>query len=450
MSFGKKVSYAMGGLALNYANLLISQWLLRLYVPSLDGALVPAALFSVIFLVGRVVDGVTDPIVGYLSDHCRSRWGRRIPFIGLALAPTALVSFLMWLPPVPGQLHWANGLFIFVLVQAFFVFWTLLANPYMSMLPELSDDPGERVDINTLQAFFIMLGTILGSAIGSIKEVSGWAGLGVSVGALTIISFVPTLLFVRERPATVPPEAARSSDGLSAGARPAPGATESVAARPGLVDLYRWILSTFKNPPFVRYLSATAVFWFTLNVMILLVPFWVEHVTGKGDADVILVMLPYVGANLLSFFAANAAAKRWGKYPVYLVTLFGSGLVALGLCLVGVLPGEPFLQTQVVMGLFGATTAGFLMLPNAILADVVDYDAERSGQRREAMHFGVQAVFQKLAMGLSITVAGALMYAGGGREPTVLGLRLIAACAGAAALLAGALFTGYGIREKRG
>jgi len=437
MSFGKKVSYAMGGLALNFANLLISQWLLRLYVPSLDGALVPPALFSLIFLVGRVVDGVTDPVVGYLSDHCRSRWGRRIPFIGLALAPTALVSFLMWLPPVPGQLHWANGLFVFILVQAFFVFWTLLANPYMSMLPELSDDPGERVDINTLQAFFIMLGTILGSAIGSIKEVAGWAGLGVTVGLLTIVSFVPTLLFVRERPAAPTPAAARDD-------------AAQASARPGLIDLYRWILTTFKNPPFVRYLSATAVFWFTLNVMILLVPFWVEHVTGRGDADVIFVMLPYVGANLLSFFAANAAAKRWGKYPVYLVTLFGSGLVCLGLCLVGVLPGEPFLQTQVVMGLFGATTAGFLMLPNAILADVVDYDAERSGQRREAIHFGVQAVFQKLAMGLSIAVAGALMYAGGGREPTVLGLRLIAACAGAAALLAGVLFAGYGLRERRG
>ena len=434
LSLGRKMSYAVGGLALNFANLLISQWLLRLYVPSLDGALVPVGLFSIIFLAGRIMDGITDPIVGYLSDHLRSRFGRRIPFITLALIPTALVSFLMWVPPVPGHMDWANGVFIFVMVQLFFIFWTLLANPYMSLLPELSADPKERVDISTMQAFFIMLGTILGSTIGSIKEAAGWLGLGLTVGVLTIVSFLPTILFVRE-PAML---AGQSATGA------APGVTH----KPGISDLYRWILLTFRNPPFVLYLIATAIFWFSLNIMILLVPFWVEHVTGKGDGDVIFVMLPYVVANLAAFFAANTASKRWGKYPVYLVTLFGSGLVSLALCLVGLLPGDRFLQTQVVMGLYGVTTAGFLMLPNAILADIVDYDAARCGERREAIHFGVQAVFQKLSIGLSIAVASALMYAGGSQKPTVLGLKLIASCAGAAGLAAGLVFTKYGLREK--
>ena len=147
LGFGVKLSYAAGGLALNFANLLISQWLLRLYAPSLSGALVAPALFSVIFLVGRIVDGITDPLVGYLSDTFRSKRGRRKPFILFALVPTALVSALMWFPPHPGGGHWINGVFIFALVQLFFIFWTILANPYMSMIPQLTPDAKERIDI---------------------------------------------------------------------------------------------------------------------------------------------------------------------------------------------------------------------------------------------------------------------------------------------------------------
>jgi hypothetical protein len=60
----------------------------------------------------------------------------------------------------------------------------------------------------------------------------------------------------------------------------------------------------------------------------------------------------------------------------------------------------------------------------------------------------VQAVFQKLSIGLSIAVASALMYVGGSQKPTVLGLKLIASCAGVAGLAAGLVFIKYRLREK--
>lgn len=108
----------------------------------------------------------------------------------------------------------------------------------------------------------------------------------------------------------------------------------------------------------------------------------------------------------------NWAAKRWGKKPVFLAGTAASALVLLSLLLVGRIGIEPFLATQIAMGLFDFATSGFLMLPNALLADVVDYDAARTGRRREAIHFGVQAFFQKLAIGASIVVSSALMYSG--------------------------------------
>lgn len=429
LPFGIKLAYASGGLALNFANLLISQWLLRLYVPSKTAALVSPALFSLIFLLGRVVDGLTDPLTGYLSDSLRTRWGRRKPFVALALLPTALVSGLMWFPPAPGTLSAVNGVFIFVLVQLFFIFWTLLANPYMSLIPELTADTKERIDITTMQAFFLMIGTVLSAVIGNIKEAAGWGGLGITVAAVTVIAFVPTLLFVRE------PEPERTPQ--TAGDSPIRG------------SLPQWLAATFTNGPFLVLLAATSLFWFALNIMILLIPFWVEHVTGRTDGDVILVMAPYILANILTFFPANALSKRLGKKPVFLATLAVSGIASLSLALVGRLPIDPFLHTQIILALYGISTAGFLMLPNALLADTVDYDTARSGQRREAIHFGVQAFFQKVAIGLSIVVSSALMFFGGAGEPTVIGLKLVAAASGTAGLAAAVLFLFFRIPEIR-
>ena len=121
LTFGKRLSYSMGGMALNLANLVISQWLLKLYVPSKDTALVAVTLFSLIFLIGRVLDGISEPIAGFLSDHWRSKRGRRIPFIMAMTLPTALITFLLWIPPFPNEMHWLNAVWVFALVQLFFI-----------------------------------------------------------------------------------------------------------------------------------------------------------------------------------------------------------------------------------------------------------------------------------------------------------------------------------------
>ena len=116
-----------------------------------------------------------------------------------------------------------------------------------------------------------------------------------------------------------------------------------------------------------------------------------------------MLMAPFLVVNLIFFFVFNGLAARFGKYVLMVITFIASGLVLAGLCLVGVLPfGSPFIQTAVVMALFGAPVAGFMVLPFAALADVVDYDERLTGRRREATFFGVQGIFQKAMIGVSV------------------------------------------------
>lgn len=433
LTLSQKISYAMGGLALNFANLVISQWLLKLYVPSQDKALVGGFLFSIIFLVGRIVDGITDPLIGYWSDHLKSKRGRRIPFILWGFIPVAIVSFLLWVPPFPEQKHWFNAVYIFVLVQLFFIFWTIIANPYLSLLPEITSDLKERVNISTMQAGFIMAGTLLFGVMGPLKQSFGWIGIGIITGAITIISFLPTLIKIKQK-STI-------EDNIES----------AVKEKYQLGIIFQWARTTFKNRSFIFLLTATSLFWFSLNLIILVIPFFVQYVLFQTDNEVVLLMLPFLLANLVFFFVFNFLAKKYGKYRIFLIVLLGSALTMPLLFFVGDIPWiDPMLQTEITMGLIGTFVAGFMMLPFAILSDVIDYDEQLTGKRREGIYFGIQSIFQKTSIGVSISAATYIMYIGSENEPNPLGLKFIPVLAGVFALLAFIVFLKYPIREKEG
>lgn len=429
LTIGQKISYATGGLALNLANLVISQWLLKLYVPSKDTALVSAGLFAAIFLIGRVVDGITEPIAGYLSDNFRSKRGRRIPFILAMTLPTAIVSFLLWVPPFPNQMHWLNAVWVFTLVQLFFICWSLLANPYMALLPEITSDLKERVNISTMQAVFLMLGTLVFGVMGPIKEALGWIGIGIITGVITVVSFTPTLLAIKEKPsdaAVIPHE------------------------KFSPITIFQWAKTTFKNRPFVYLLIANSFLWFALNMVILLVPFWTQYVLGKTDADVVKLMAPFLASNIVFFFVFNFLSGKLGKYAAYCITLGSAGITMGSLFFVGMIPGDKMLQSQICMALIGIPVAGIMILPPALLSDVIDYDETLTGKRREGIYVGMNAIFQKIAIGISIATATFMMYAGGSMTPTETGLKWISISAGVFAFIALAIFRGYSIREKDG
>jgi len=427
LSMGRKAAYATGGIAMNLTNLVISQWIYKLYVPSPETALVVVPVFGAIFFLGRLTDGITDPLIAYWSDRLRSKWGRRIPFILFGVGPLALVFFLLWMPPSPG-LHWSNTLWAFVFIQAYFVLYTVVVTPYLALIPEITSDLDERVNLTTLQAVGVMVGTAVFAVIGVVIESWGWAALGGVVAGLCVVSFVPTLLWIRERPTTPASDEAPQGE------------------QPGLIT---WMRLTFHNRPFLHLVVATSFYWFGLNLLIMVVPYWVQDLLGLGEGDVPILMGPFLLMNLVCFFLFNDMAKRWGKHMAFMVTLVGSALVVPALSLVGHLPfGSELVQSAVVMGLIGIPTAGFMMLPFALLADVVDYDEQLTGQRREAISFGMQAVLQKTMIGASIFAFGLMVL--GGQTTSIVGLRAVPLVAAVAFIAGFVAFLRYPLREREG
>lgn len=421
----KKLAYAMGGLAMSLTDLVVMQWLFVRYVPDKTNALVPAAWFGLFFFSGRILEAVANPIVGFWSDNFQSSRGRRIPFVRSGMVPLALIFFLLYSPPLDHP-HWINALYAFLMIHLYFLAYTVVVTPYLALIPEITSDLAERVNITTLQAVFIMIATVLFATAGSILEAWGWFALAGIVALVTVLALLPLTLTIREK-------------------KTAPDQTNQ---KPRFLH---GLSTTLQNRPFRYVVLSTSLFWFGLNSILMLVPFWVTSYLRSAENTVTMLMLPFLAMNLLSFFLFNYLAKRYGKYRMFLVTLLGSGLCFAAICIVGHLPfGTPFLQSAFLFALIGVPVAGFAVLPFAILSDVIDYDEQRTGRRREAMYFGVQAVFQKAAIGLSVLAFSVLAYVGSQSAASVTGLKLVALVAGAACAVGFLIFLRYPIRERDG
>jgi len=426
LPFRKRIYFGMGGLTMNLPDMIVAQWFFVRYAPAeVSQHLIPAALLGVVFFLGRMAEGTSNPFVGHFSDTCKHRWGRRLPFLRFGIVPFALVFFLLFNPPV-GHMHWINIVYVLIISQAYFILYSAVITPYLALLPELTSDVKERVDLTTAQSVFLLIGTFIFVGVGPTIEHFGWAVMAAGVAVLMLIFFFPIAFLVQEK------------------------------SRPAVQDevplhLLQSVRLAFKNRPFRYLLAGTGLYWFGLSGVIALIPFWAECVLGFGKGDVASLMGPFLVVNLVAFFVVNALVPRYGKYKLMQLTFLTSAPCLAALCLVGWFPvGSMFWQTAIIVGLFGVPVGGFMVLPFAILADIVDYDERQIGRRREAIFFGVQGIVQKLFIGSAMLTFTFVPYLGGGGSVTPFGLKLMALLCGIACLLGGIAFLGYPLREKGG
>lgn len=156
-----KAGYGVGQLAEGVKNATFAVFLFFFYtaVLGLDAGLASTALF-----IALLFDAVTDPLAGYLSDHFRSRFGRRHPFMVVAAIPLAISFALLFAPPALGQ--W--GLFAWLTVFAVLTrgAMTLYHVPHLSLGAELTEDFHERTTVVAYRYFSSYLGVLLALGIG--------------------------------------------------------------------------------------------------------------------------------------------------------------------------------------------------------------------------------------------------------------------------------------------
>ncbi len=385
---GHKLLYGVGYVSLGVTSIMVMALIKERYNPTAgDGAvglaLVTGSAFFIAYNVGRVVDAIADPLIGFWSDRVQTRWGRRKPFIFIGGPLFALLFALIWLPPVldaetlPSV--W-NAVYLAFTASAFFFTFTVVVCPYLAMLPEITADPSERVSLATWQGGFNVVGTVGGMVLASYL-------IGAYDYPTMALVVAPILLICLWIPLLVPtPVQAQSACDFG---------------------LRRAIVSTLRNPWFPSYVFSQVCLWMSLSVVLAAAVSMVKGLAGVGDFR---ASLPVAAALLVAgalFPLVRPVAVRTGKRRLLVWGTVWFAVMMIPLMLLGRLPVplSIFSQAVVIMALAGPAVATLFALPNAMVADIVDHDEGLTGQRREAIYFGVQGLLVKAGMGIGTGTA---------------------------------------------
>src|SRR5260370_19607581 len=277
--------YCSGGLAMNLTNLVLSQWLYERYVV---GGIIGTAAFSVILLAGRITDSVSDPFIAFWTDNSWTRWGRRMPFLVLATLPLAAVCFFLWWPPEHAS-HSVRIFYAACMCQCYFLLYGLVVTPYLALLPEISSSRSERLNLTKGQGFATLAGTMLFALSGTIIQKFGYPALGLMLTIAVLLSFYPLTAVISE---PRHPEHSKSS----------------------LADLFLWIWEVLTNWDFLQLLISTSFYWFALNLLLMLVPRWVEARLGMSNDALTSPSLPFLPVKFLALFLFNWFAEKAGRF----------------------------------------------------------------------------------------------------------------------------------------
>ena len=399
-----KAGFALGDHTVNIQLATVSLFFL-FFLTEVAG--LPPSLAGLVLLTGRAFDAFTDPMMGRLSDRTRWRLGRRRPYFLIGAIPFGVTFALLWS---------ASGLqsefAIFLFYTGIYVLNTLcstvLAVPYMALLPELAIGYHERTSMNTFRSVGVVL-AILAAAVGMPELVerfgggaSGYAGAGWVFGIWVALPWLAVYAVSWERREFQKP----STISFAAGAR------RMVQHRS-----YRILSALFLSARIsVDVSGAMLIFYFT---------YWV----GRPEDFSIAMVLLLLGV-MISLPFWLRLARRADKRAIFI-----AGALTWSAMLVGILLYQPDQPRWVVFAFSGLSGVGYGvadLMPWSMLGDVIDEDELATGERREGMYAGFFTFLRKLGgatgvaiAGFALELSGFLRGAATQSEAAILAVRLL-------------------------
>jgi len=369
------IAYALPALALAMPTLPVYVYLPTFYAQTLGLGL---AATGAALMAARILDVVTDPLVGIASDRVRWRWGRRKPWILLG-SVLAAISMLQLFQPS----ETVSGGYLTLWAILLYLGWTLVAVPYTAWGAELSSDYHERSSITGTREAAMIVGVILAGGLPAAAAISGGEereGLA-AVAWLAIIVGAPAIAWMVWRVPEVP----------FASAKPEPA-----------VRLRGWFAEIIRNRPFVRLLSAWFVNGLANGLPAVLFPLYLEYALEAGPVARGVLILTYFLSGVVAIPLWLRLSRRWGKHRVWCAAM---GLACLAFIWVPLLPPGAVALFFCVCVLTGMALGADLALPPAMQADVIDLDSLRTGKSRAGLFFAVWSMATKMALACAVGFA---------------------------------------------
>jgi glycoside/pentoside/hexuronide:cation symporter, GPH family len=415
-----KVVYGAGDIGFSLTGTIIGV-LFAIFLTDVVGlkpGLAAAALF-----IGRSWDYVNDPLIGYLSDRTRSRWGRRRPFLLFGFVPYALAFTLLWWKPAISS---PLGLTIYYAV-AYLLYdatATFAYMPYYALTPELTQDYDERTALTSYRMAFSILGGLVAFTvplliIGTMRPENAdrVLAMGALFGTISALPLLLVFLTTRERPEF------------------------QTQAQPALRESLR---AAARNRPFLFAVGIFLLTWTSMDIVQGMLLFFLKYrMNLEAQSDLIAGIIFIVAMLALPFW--EWTSRHWDKRIAYSAGVAFWAAVMIVLVVISPTWGLPVVLTLAALAGIGVGAAH--VLPWSIIPDAVEWDELATGQRHEGMFYSLVTLVQKVASSIAIPVALLMLEVTGyvpnaPEQPlaTVRGIQVLMGPVPAVLLCAGILF----------
>lgn len=431
---GIKVSWSFGALGVAFMMNTVAGLSLFYLISVLN---IPPATAGVVVFVPKLFDAITDPLVGTWSDRLAAGKSRRRPFLlaGSVLAPLA---FLMIFTTPVFESQIVTIAYVFTALMLFALGYTIFNIPYMSMPAEMTDDYHERSSIHGFRVIaFSVGGFFAGSGVPFVLERLGrtdWTSYATIGGVGAAIIFITMMI------TWVGTANARFTD-----------------AAPERPKLLSELGHVFTNRHFIRLLLLKLCQLFGVAATIAAFKYFILNVMQKTFDDIAIYGVVVGIVSLVTAPLFVRLSKVIGKSQTYIVAT-SCNLIAVSSWYFTE-PGEPMIFLLLRGVLLGASGAGNVIMAMSILTDIINYDANRTGVRREGVFTAFYSFIEKFTFSLGPLVVGvALQIAGYSedlskeakqseeiRQALLLGVAYIPAAMG---ILSIWLLSGYKLKES--
>ncbi|MCY0887639.1 MAG: MFS transporter [Alicyclobacillaceae bacterium] len=395
VSLKKRLAYSSNQIGVNLLWQAFNTVAVFFYVTHLH---VSATLISAGLIVYGIINAFLNLIAGHISDRTNLRMGRRIPYIVFGGLPLVVLFYLLFHPLVHSR---EALLYYFLIVTLLFdLCYTFVALNIGALFPEMYPSAKERSSVVALQQFFGIVGLILGVALSkSLGQSVGWSAMAILFAAITVITIYISLY----------------------------GSFENPAYRKTSLRLREAVRETFRNKQFVYYVLASLFIQLTTTMFVTDSSFYSQYVVRLSPLQSSLFLgSMFIVAIPLSFVWSRIALKTANIHGTMLATVL-FGLISIAFY---------FDRTSIAVILtgtcLGVGIAGFLVMMNLLLAEVIDNDARTTGKRREGMYYGMNGFIVRIGMSLQYAIMGIFFWWTGFQSTrpvptgrTILGFRLL-------------------------
>ncbi|NDB95857.1 MAG: MFS transporter, partial [Verrucomicrobia bacterium] len=365
------------------------------------------ALAGIALGVPRFLDAFIDVWIGNVSDNCKSRFGRRRPFMFLGVLGCVILLPFLWTLPMPQTAThpWFTNipfLYIVSMGSLLAAAYTLFVVPYTALGLELTPDYDERTRVVRWRMYIGLLGNVTLGWLFFLAADKFWPDLGA--GAFWVTVGVAVIVLVT-------------------GMIPVFGCREELAIeKQEPIRFLEALRYTLGNRPFLLLFVSFATIIIALFSAQSILPLLLQHYVFVGDAVQLGKFQGVLGTMAMAVSYVSIGVIGWisMKSNKRTAMVTGLGLATLGTALTffAMDPRWPWLM----FGTFFISSLGlqgcWLMI-DSMTADVCDDDELRSGRRREGMFSAVKSFALKAAQGLTFGLGGYMATVAGFDPATV-------------------------------